>query len=324
MDGMTRHQSQQGVALLTILLMVVVATVLATSMILKQQRTLRETSMLLRQDQAQQYALAGEAFAMGLLKKDSETNNTDSLQDIWAKPMPPFPVEDGFVMAHIDELSGRFNLNNLYHDNQADKDELAYFQRLLSQLGLSEDIAEAVMDWQDPDNEATGNGGAEADYYASKQIMTANQPFQHVNELKQVRGVDLEAFNKLAPYVFVAPNYSQININTASANVLTALAETLPEQEVANWVSQRERSSALENADDIFSNVPFSNIKTKDRKAIKSLLSTRSNYFQTRIQVNLSGRKRYLTSQVMRHDKTTTAYQRQLSPFVQPTPKPSP
>lgn len=320
---MMRRQSQQGVALLTILLMVVVATVLATSMILKQQRTLRETSMLMRQDQALQYALAGEAFAMGLLAKDSDTNSTDSLQDIWAQPLPPYPVEDGVVMARIEELSGRFNLNNLYHGGQADVNQMAYFQRLLEDLGISIEVAEAVLDWQDPDDDTTGNGGAEADFYASQQVIPANQSFQNLNELKQVRGVDLEVFNLLAPYVFVAPNFSQINVNTASAPVLTALADTLAEQDVANWVNQHRTATALDSVDDFFAVVPFSNMDKKARDAVKPLLSIQSSYFQTRVQVELSGRKRYLSSNIMRENKNTTAYQRQLSPFVQPAPKPT-
>ncbi len=51
---------QRGVALLTILLMVVMATILASSLLARQQRMLKQSELLLRQDQALQYALAGE------------------------------------------------------------------------------------------------------------------------------------------------------------------------------------------------------------------------------------------------------------------------
>lgn len=309
-----QHQ-QHGVALLTILVMVVIATILAASMLLKQQRSLRETGLLIRQDQALQYALAGETFAMALLSADSKTNKADSMQDLWAKPTPPYPVDGGFVQTTIIDRSGKYNINNLYHSGKVDEVQLAYFKRLLNQLGLSAEIAEAVLDWQDPDDEATGNGGAEAEFYVSKNITPANQAFTDIIELQQVRGIDTNAFRAIAPHVIAVPNYSHINVNTATLPVLTALDGALEPQSVANWIKSRQTARAIENVSDFFAVVPFSNIAAKKRDAITPLLSTQSDYFQVRVQVVLSERKRFLTSDIMRQDDTSVAYKRSLSPF---------
>lgn len=56
--------SQSGVALLTILIMVVLATILAVSILRYQNANLEETKLLLRQDQALQYAWSAEYFSL--------------------------------------------------------------------------------------------------------------------------------------------------------------------------------------------------------------------------------------------------------------------
>lgn len=311
--------SQRGVALLMVLLMVVTITVLATTLIAKQHHTSRETNILLRQDQALQFLLAGEMFASALLSADQKANKTDSPLDLWAKPTPPFPIQDGYITTVIEDRSGRFNLNNLFHDGKVDDVQVAYFQRLLGNLGLSAEIAEAVIDWQDPDNETTGSGGAEAEFYLSqnKDVVVANQPFKHVNELRQVRGVDTEAFQALKPLVFVAPNFSTINVNTAPAAVLAALGEKLTSEQVTGWADARNNANPVEKSESFFDISPFSGIPDKLRKQLLPLLSTQSTYFDVRVRVNLTGRTSYLTSILMRgEDEKVVAYQRNLLPFV--------
>ncbi|MEC7119250.1 MAG: type II secretion system minor pseudopilin GspK, partial [Pseudomonadota bacterium] len=161
---------QRGVALLTILVMVAMATILASSLMMKQQRMVRESSVLIRQNQAMQYALAGERFLIELLAADEKSSgSSDHLQEVWAQPTPPYPVEDGFVMGELVDQSGRFNLNNLYHDGEPDKTAFEILGRLLQQAGLSADLADAILDWQDPDELVNGAGGAEDSYYLGQQ-----------------------------------------------------------------------------------------------------------------------------------------------------------
>ena len=95
--------SQSGVALLTILIMVVLATILAVSILRYQNANLEETKLLLRQDQALQYAWSAEYFFSELLIQDAKDNTTDSLNESWAQPFPPFPVEDGVVTGQLHD-----------------------------------------------------------------------------------------------------------------------------------------------------------------------------------------------------------------------------
>ncbi|ATQ85443.1 general secretion pathway protein GspK [Moraxella osloensis] len=221
-----RH-GQQGMALLTILLLVVAITIVAGSMLANQKVMIREFDLTKGQGQLREYALAGEAMATNLIAQDSQVNQVDSLTEAWAKPLAEQTLNQAKVSIKIDDDASRFNINNLYHDGKADDTALAFFQALLQANGLSPNIAMAVLDWQDPDSDTLADGGAEAAYYQStgkKMAMAiANQPFISINELQHVRGMDSEALQKLAPYLTAVPYYLPMNINTVKPELLTIL-----------------------------------------------------------------------------------------------------
>ena len=95
--------SQSGVALLTILIMVVLATILAVSILRYQNANLEETKLLLRQDQALQYAWSAEYFFSELLIQDAKDNTTVSLNESWAQPFPPFPAFTNILALSINK-----------------------------------------------------------------------------------------------------------------------------------------------------------------------------------------------------------------------------
>ena len=154
-----RH-GQQGMALLTILLLVVAITIVAGSMLANQKVMIREFELTKGQGQLREYALAGEAMATNLIAQDSQVNQVDSLADAWAKPIAEQTINQARVNIKIDDDASRFNVNNLYHDGKVDDTALAFFQALLQANGLSPNIAMAVLDWQDPDSDTRADGGA--------------------------------------------------------------------------------------------------------------------------------------------------------------------
>lgn len=100
-------KQQQGIALITILMMVVLATILAATIAKRQAYTAESTAYLMRQNQSLLYAKSAEAFFAELLKDDAENAaEVDHLQENWAQPMPAFPVEDGFVAGVLSDESG--------------------------------------------------------------------------------------------------------------------------------------------------------------------------------------------------------------------------
>lgn len=316
---MIHSNSQRGVALLTILLMVVTATILAVGLLTRQDRMMRETSMLLRQDQSLQYALAGENLFGALLVASAQDNaNVDSLRSIWAKPIPPYPVEDGAVMGKLIDQSGKFNLNNLYQNGQANQAAIAYFKRLLTQVGLPPALSSAVLDWQDPDDNPTDADGAENSFYLGQQpaYQAANRPFGQVDELKKVRGFDTKSYQLLAPYVTVLPLPSLININTAPMPVIAALDENITPASVNAWITARNANpDPIKQVPQLWLDPAFSKVPADIKNALTALLDVKSSYFQAQINVNLSGRNRYLTSDIYRIGQKVYVWRRSLAPL---------
>ena len=226
---------QKGVALLTVLLVVAMATVLAVAMVKAQQALLQRSSSVFSQDQAYLYTLGAESFAKTILQEDKEKDQTknapqDSLNETWAKKTPPFPVDGGMVQAQIEDLQGRFNLNNLVQeDGQINLTALSMFQRLLAALDISPALVSPVIDWIDTDNFPNDSDGAEEDWYLRLKpaYRSANRPFVSVSELSLLRGFTPEIVTKLSPYVATLPLLTTVNVNTASAVVLAAMSDNM-------------------------------------------------------------------------------------------------
>ena len=239
-------RAQRGVALITALLVVALATVAAVAMASRQQLDVRRTANLLQGDQAYAYAQAVEDWARVVLRRDAEDNNIDKLDDNWAQRLSPIAVPGGQVDGYIIDLQGRFNLNNLAKpdptpENLNDNPDFVYFQNLLTALELNDQLALAVLDWVDADFETRFPDGAEDDVYLSAEVpyRAANRPFQSISELRLVKGFDATVWNKLAPYVSALPPGTALNINTAAAPLLQALLEDLTPTDAEQLVEAR-------------------------------------------------------------------------------------
>jgi general secretion pathway protein K len=110
---MSAGNHQRGVALITALLIMAIATTAAVYLTVQNQLSIRRTANIITGNQAQLYALGGEALVMSVLNTDIKQNQIDCLSDIWAIEAPPLPVDGGFVQGKITDLQGRFNVNNL-------------------------------------------------------------------------------------------------------------------------------------------------------------------------------------------------------------------
>jgi len=313
-------KKQKGIALITILVMVALATILAATIAQRQKFTAENTAYLMRQNQSLWYAKSAETFFSELLVEDAENaGDVDYLQENWAKPMPAFPVEDGYVTGQLYDESGKFNLNSLVDDSgQVNVAAKEWFERLLTNVGLNAQLSEAVIDWQDADNETLGSMGAEDSYYRGLRnaYLPANSKFHAVEELKMVRGFDGEKYLQIAPYVSaIAVQDAKVNINTAPAIVLASLAESLDVKTVEAVLEQRQQNMEhFSNVDELWSLEPFSQAKNENQTALNALLGVKSSYFQAKIEVMLSERKRQFQTYLLREDKKVHVLYRSLAP----------
>lgn len=231
--------TQRGVALITVLLVVVIATVAASAMTFTQQLDIRRSARVLELGQARVLGDGVESWARQVIARDDA--GSDHPGELWANLPPAIPVEGWLLGASLSDLQSRFNLNNLVNsDDTPNATALEQFRRLLLSQRIDPELAFAVVDWIDANNEPAGFVAAEDDYYLAQQPgrRAANRRMAHVSELRLVRGFDAlrpESISAVLALVTALPATSQVNINTARPAVLAAMVEGLSESAARQW-----------------------------------------------------------------------------------------
>ena len=106
-----RRRQQRGVALVTAVLIVALATILAVDVGFKGYLDQRRTANAIALDQSFEVALGGEAWASDALRRDKlQSSKQDDFTEEWATPIPPIPLEDmdGEFEGTLEDLQGRF------------------------------------------------------------------------------------------------------------------------------------------------------------------------------------------------------------------------
>jgi len=231
------------VAVITAMLVVAIGTIIAVNLMWDATLDQRRTLAALASDQGLLYLQSAEAWAGDILRQDLvDSPDADHLGEEWAVELPPLPVEGGVIAGRLEDLQGRFNLNNLVGPNgREDPIAVAQFERLLALAGLDAALAGAVVDWIDPDIELRFPDGGEDAAYAdtNPQYRTANGLLTSPSELMAINGFDRTAYRALAPYVTALPPGTPINVNTAPPLVLQSLSETMDQALVESLVEER-------------------------------------------------------------------------------------
>lgn len=218
---------QRGVALITAIVLVAIATVLAVRVGTRAALDLRRTAGLFALDQGWQVALGAEAWAAETLKDDHDDDQTvDHPGERWAQALPPLPVDGGELRGAIEDMQGRFNLNSLLGDGgSVDAEALERFQWLLAQVGANPRWAMMLADWLDSDTVPFPEGAEDGTYLSQNPpYRAANSPITTVSELLALPGMTQEEYQRIRPYVAALPvGVKQINVCTASGPVLEAL-----------------------------------------------------------------------------------------------------
>ena len=250
-DPRFRGGQERGIAIITVMLIVALAASTAAFMAWQQQIWVRQVENLRDQAQSQAIARAAIEWARAVLADDARQNNVDYLGEKWATVLVPLPVENGLATGSVADQQGLFNLNNLVRNGKASEPDMAVFRRLLQQLSLPPDLANAVADWIDADTEATLPGGAEDIYYLALDppYRAANQLLTETDDLYRIRGFDRETVERLRPFVTALPESTPVNVNTASAEVIAALFQDITLEDAKALVDARKVNYFQSQAD---------------------------------------------------------------------------
>lgn len=243
---MTRIAEQRGVAIITALLIVAIATTVSVTISTRLQLDVRRTGNIIAGDQAYLYTLAAESWSRRILREDRKNNQIDHLGEDWAIELPPIPVDGGYIQGRLSDLQSCFNLNSVLNTNPDNATARARLERLLGNLGINQGLAQGIIDWIDSDLQTTIPDGAEDVYYMNleRPYRTANTPMVSVSELRLVKGFeDANVYNALLPHVCAFGVDAPINVNTATIEVLRSLADGLSESDAEDIIKQRNESA---------------------------------------------------------------------------------
>jgi general secretion pathway protein K len=272
---------QRGVAVVMAVLVVALATSAATYILWQQSLWVRQVENLTARAQADAIARAAASWAATILAEDDPA--IDHLGENWARRMPPFPAEQAQVAGAMLDEQAKFNVNNLAREGGAAPHDFVAFQRLLGGLGLPAELAEAVVDWLDPDGEVMQPNGAEDPYYLALDppYRTAGRRVVDLAELARVKGFDAAILARLAPFVTALPEETPVNVNTAPVQVLQALVPGLSADEMARVVDQR-KTKPFQSREDFLralSRPPSGSVGTQ--------IDVKSRYFSAEATVRL-------------------------------------
>jgi general secretion pathway protein K len=305
-----RRRQQRGVALVTAVLIVALATILAVDVGFKGYLDQRRTANAFALDQSFEIALGGEAWASHALRQDKiQSPNQDDFTEAWATPIPPIPLEDvgGEFEGTLEDLQGRFNLNNLVQYDASgvstvDNDAVERLQRLLEFLEMEPKWAKIIADWIDSDNNPQFPDGAEDTVYTglSPPYRTANMPITRTSELLALPEFGLERYKKLQPFITALPAGTPINLCTAPAELLDAIVEGRREFTAARDTMKQTRQQRC------FPNkAEFEQALSGDQKQKmndNNVIDESSDYFLATIWVTLGTHRFTLYSLLYRTD----------------------
>lgn len=247
---------ERGAALLSVLLLVAVMAVIAALMLDRLNLATRLAANGQAMTQARLYATSAETLAMARIKALVETSQerTVDRSGLLGRDFP-LPLPRGTVMARVDDAGNCFNLNSLV---EADVQGalrlrlvgLGQMRALMKGLAIPEAeaaiISDSIADWIDTDSAPAPNG-AEDDSYQGRAVpyRTAGRMISDVSEIRAVRGMTPQFYERLRPWLCALPgaDLSPINVNTLrpdQALLLTMIApQAIPAQRARAMLAAR-------------------------------------------------------------------------------------
>jgi general secretion pathway protein K len=245
-DFNPKRTHQRGAAIIMAMLIMALATVIISGLFWRQHVTIRSIENRLALSQTRWIERAAVDWARVIMRSDAALDDVDHLGEVWALPVAETKMDETVTAgAKIDtsatnaSLSGqiidahsRFNLNNLLlADGRANTVEVESFRRLLVNLSLPAGLVEPLLAYQLQTRSKTFDGNS---------VPATNLPLKRVSDLARIEGFDPRVINALDGQVFVLPVGSKVNINTASAEVISALLD-VDLSSAKGFVARRER-----------------------------------------------------------------------------------
>jgi general secretion pathway protein K len=213
--AMKAGSRQTGLALVIVIWVLSLLTIMAGSFALTMRRETTVISAVKDNAVLLAAAASGINIAQQMLILEEENSRWRGDGSIYSIDMG-----DTEIRVRVLSESGKVDINKA--------DEVMLTKLLATtdtSLEQQQSLVSAIIDWRDADELVHLNGAEQAEYeQAGLAYSVANKPFQLVEELRMVMGMDETLFRQLQPLVTVY-GQSKVNLVMAGKEVLQAIGE---------------------------------------------------------------------------------------------------
>lgn len=229
-------ERQRGTAVIMAMLIVAAIATLVSGALWRQNALARETENGLEYAQARWLLRGAIDWAALILREDARTSSVDHRGEPWAVPLADTRLNENdgrpaaYLAGGVRDEQALFNLRNLVlADGRVNPREQQALARLLGTLGIKADAAAAIARRM-------------ADAVRARGRQQPAPGLAAVEELLDVEGLSAAAAARLRAFVTVLPEATQVNANTASAEVLASQVPGLELLDARRLVAARERA----------------------------------------------------------------------------------
>jgi len=259
-------------------------------------------------------------WASLILREDAKHSSVDTLDEPWAVPLAETHLDqyvengqsdsdaaDTTLSGNITDAQGRFNLKNLCPNGTIDPVAVAAFASLLTLLHIDPALAPAtayqlkLAGASMPLLPHQPLGAAAASSVQNAVIATTNSGPQNmgytqIEDLLTVPGLTAALLEQLRPYVIFLPRSTTLNINTAPAEVISAIVGISLDS--ANVLVTSRKAASFNNLADVSKRLPNNTFNAAN-------LSVTSNYFLIDGQVHMNRARLDMQALIERNGATT-------------------
>ncbi|MEM8512293.1 general secretion pathway protein K [Massilia sp. MP_M2] len=247
---------QRGVAVVTAMLLTTLAISIVASLFWQQQVQVRSMENQRLQSQTKWIQRGALDWASVILRVNNNSNYT-SLDQVWATPLAETRLDqyierervqgenfDASLSGQVLDATARYNLNNLAKGGKVDLIQLEVMRNLLTNLRLEARLARPIAEFVAAGQPLVAEPPQEGVPPVPQKPRTgAPMRLERVDDLLMVPGLKPEAVERLRPFVIVLPaSDTNVNVNTASPEVLAAVLPGSSMSEANSLVAQRQRS----------------------------------------------------------------------------------
>ncbi len=213
------YSKQRGTAIVTVLLVLAVISVIATSLMVQQRIDIRRTQQIVTANQAYRYAQGVTYWAIGVIKQDNEQNTVIAKsKEEWTQKLEAQLTRNSpaIITGELLRLEQRININAL-GVGTITADFLSYLKENFPEMGdkAPTELIRQINNWvkdnntKEPDPTSLGENSTDLDSDYQKlnpPYRVAHSPMVSQSEMRLLKGVDADLYQKLLLKLVALPS----------------------------------------------------------------------------------------------------------------------